>query len=126
MPAKRYGTKRAYGMKANISLIAHAPVFLSAGLAVDFASATPADTFIGTATLGQDATGQPDNVMRVEVDIAETKFANSGDITPAHIGNTAYFIDANTLSLDNNGDARIRGGTITQVDDDGIWIAAKL
>ncbi len=126
MPAKRYGTKRAYGIKANVSLLPHVPVFLAAGLAVDFAVAVPSDRFVGTSVLGEDATGHPDNALSVEVDIAETKFANSGDISVTHIGTPAYFVDEQTLSTNNNGDTRIQSGTITQVDEDGVWVKVDL
>nr|WP_086937488.1 hypothetical protein [Thaumasiovibrio occultus] len=121
MQAKRVGTKRAYGMKGNAVIVPNAAVFLAAGLAVAHAAATPADTFVGVATLGADATGQADGVERIEVDTTEIKFANAGDVTAAHIGATAYFASASTLSADSATNTRTPAGVITQVDDDGVW-----
>ncbi len=123
MPAKRYGTKRAYGLKGNVAIMPYLPVFLAAGLAVDFDNASPGDPFVGTTTLGADARNQPDEAVRIEVDYAETKYTNSGDINPAHIGSAAYFADINTLSIDSATESRLSAGTITQVDDDGVWVA---
>lgn len=123
MPAKRYGTKRAHGLKANQAIAANLPVFLASGLAVGFAAATPASLYVGTATLGADATDQPDGSVFIEVDSAETKFTNAGDITIADVGSDAFFSAANNVSADSATNTRVPAGKIIQVDEDGVWVS---
>ncbi|EIN5959852.1 hypothetical protein LPO95_001500 [Vibrio cholerae] len=120
--AKRFGSKRAYPQKGNTQLLSGVAVFLAAGLAVAHSAAAANSLFVGVATEFSDATGLSDGAMKVEVDSAEIKFANVGDITPSHVGSTAYFASANKLSSNSSTNTRVPAGVITQVDDDGVWV----
>lgn len=121
MPAKRIGGKRAYPVKAGAVLTGNLPVLLAAGLAIavtDDNSALSA----GVATMLADNTTGADGAVMVEVDTGEHKFV-SADITAAHVGQVAYFVDNGEVSISSNTNTRAPAGKITQVDSDGVWVA---
>lgn len=126
--ARRTGRKRGYPVKAGVSLGGCVAVFLVAGLACAYADA-PADNtsaLVGVSTLPVDNTGGLDGAETVEVEHEEFFFLNSGDITEAHVGSKAYFSALNTLSISDNTNTRQIAGTITQVDDNGVWILPEI
>lgn len=119
--AKRFTGKRAYPAKANSVLAGNLVVLLAAGLAIPVDGAAATAKCAGVATFSVDNTGGADGAVRVEVEVGEHKFVNA-DIVVADVGETAYFVDARTVSSDDDTGARPAAGKIVQVDEDGVWI----
>ena len=120
--AKRAGNKRAYPVKSSQYIAGNVVAFLAAGLALPFVAASASDICAGVSTIGVDNSQGADGAERIEVDVGEFKLRNSGDITHAHVGSKAYFVDADTLSIDHATNSRPTAGDITQVDDNGVWV----
>ena len=120
--AKRTGTRRDYPVKGGQRIAGNAVVMLAAGLAVGFASAAATDICAGVSNLGVDNTTGFDGESRIGVEVGDHKFLNSGDIDNAKVGEQAFFVDEQTLSLDSATNTRPKAGVITQVDDDGVWV----
>jgi hypothetical protein len=117
--ATREGLKRRYPVKAATKLTANTAILLVAGLATPIAMV--AGLSGGVSTFEVDNTAGADGAAFVEVIVGEHKFVNSGDITRAEVGTTAYFVNARSLSKVNTG-GRPAAGKITQVDEDGVWV----
>lgn len=120
--ARRSGAKRAYPLAAAAVLVACTPVFLSAGLAVPFASADGSSKFAGIATFNADNSAGVAGEIKVEVEHQEFALLNAGDITQAHIGETVFFSTANTVSIDSATTSRPIAGVVTEIDDDLVWV----
>ncbi len=92
--------------------------------------AAPATEATGLTPRGR-ADAQVDNTngtagaSRVATRKGTFRFANVGDIDRTHIGNDAYLVDDQTVSSSSNTNARSVGGTIDDVDDDGVWVHIK-
>jgi len=126
--ARRSSRKRHYGVKAGKSIDGCVAVFLVAGIACAFADAPANDTakFVGVSTLPADNKDGANGEVKVEVEHEEIFFANAGDITEAHIGSKSYFSAINTLSISHNTNSRQVAGTITQVNDNGVWVLPEI
>ncbi len=89
--------------------------------------ATPAATATGLKGLGR-AEGHVDNSEGADGDALVTvargcfAFANSGDITRAHIGSSAYAVDDQTVAATDGTGTRSAVGTIRDLDAAGVWV----
>jgi len=120
--AKRIGFKRAYPVAASQVLNSNVPVLLNAsGCLVGVVGNLGQSA--GVLTMPVDNSAGTDGAITAEAEAGEHKFANSGDITIAHVGSTAYFASAAKLSIDDATATRAAAGVITQVDGDGVWVA---
>lgn len=121
--AERDGRKRAYPMKAAITLPPNTAAVLDAnGRLTTVADGGATATSAGVTTLGADNSAGANDAIRGEVVAGAHKLVNSGDITIAHVGDTAYFVDADTVSISHATNTRAAAGAIIQVDDDGVWV----
>ena len=123
--ARRAGIKRAYPVKATTKIASVSPVFLLAGLAVPFASATGAGKFVGMSTFERNNEGA-DSDMTVEVETQEFALANKGDVVTASIGVKVYFSDVATVTLDSNTNAHPLAGVVTQLEGNLVWVRPAL
>ncbi len=122
--ARRIGVKRAYPVAATTKIASVIAVFLaSTGYAVPFTSADGTSKFVGVSTFEQDNTAGAAGALTVEVDHQETAFVNAGDVTVASVGATVYFTDGYTVSIDSDTSARPIAGTVTQIEDDLVWVS---
>ncbi len=122
--ARRAGIKRAYPVAASTKIGACVAVLLAAsGYAVPYASADGTSKFCGVSTFEKDNSAGTAGAMTVEVEHQEIAFLNAGDITVAHVGTTVYFTDGYTVSIDSDTDARPIAGTVTQIEDDLVWVS---
>ncbi len=79
----------------------------------------------GVAIESRDNTLGQDGDLICIVDKRPHRFANSADadlITIAQIGDACYVVDDQTVAKTNGGGARPSAGTITDVDDSGVWV----
>lgn len=119
--AKRIGRNRAYPVAADTVLKSGEPVLVnSSGYLVSVAGNSGKSA--GVITLMADNSGGANGAFHAEVAAGEHKFANAGDITIAHVGAAAYFVDADTLSNNDSSGSRMTAGKIIQVDSDGVWV----
>jgi len=123
MIAKRLGYKHAHPVAAATTISSGQPCLLASGY---LTTVLAAGVCVGLATLGVDNSTGAAGALQAEVEVGEFKFTNAGDVVLASVGSTAYFSDANTVSLDSATDTRATAGTITQVDDDGVWVRVGL
>lgn len=121
--ARRSGAKRGYPVAAAAVLLAFAPVFLTAGFAVPFASADGTSKFAGVATFNVDNKAGANGESKVEVEHQEFALINTGDITDAHIGSTVYFDTETSASIDSSSSSRPIAGVVTEIDSDMVWVA---
>lgn len=117
--AKRLGNLRGYPVKAAIALAMSEPLVLDAGYGTNVLGA---GTCVGLTTMAVDNSAGANGELWVEVQVGEHKFVNSGDITVADVGEPAYLVDGDSVSIDSATDTRSLAGTITQVDADGVWV----
>jgi hypothetical protein len=120
--AKRLKGKRGYPVKAAKSLVAGEPAVLDSGYLTNVTDGGGTATSAGVATFEADNSAGASGDITAEVETGEHKFANAGDITVAHVGSTAYYVDASTVSISHDTNSRNPSGTITQVDSDGVWV----
>ena len=123
MIAKRLGNKHAHPVAATIAISSGQPCRLASGY---LTTVLTAGACVGLATLGVDNSTGASGALQAEVEVGEFKFTNAGDVVLASVGSTADFSDANTVSLDSATKTRTTAGTITQVDDDGVWVRVGL
>lgn len=79
----------------------------------------------GVAFEGKDNTGGADGAISIAVRRGTFRFKNSASadlITRAHIGDTCYVVDDETVALTNGTNTRIAAGTIRDVDAAGVWV----
>lgn len=120
--AQRQGLKRAYGVKAGVVISGNTPAVLDAGYLTTVADGGGSALSAGVTTLEVDNSAGANGEVLAEVVSGDHKFANSGDITVASVGSTAYFVDDSTVSIDHATNTRNAAGKITQVDGDGVWV----
>ncbi len=120
--ARRSGVKRGYPVAAAAVLLACAPVFLTAGFAVPFASAVGTSKFAGVATFNVDNKAGANGEGKVEVEHQEFALINTADITETHIGSTVYFDTETSVSIDSSSSSRPIAGVVTEIDSDMVWI----
>ncbi|CCN69782.1 conserved exported hypothetical protein [Vibrio nigripulchritudo SFn118] len=120
--ARRSGDKRAYPVAAAVILVASAPVFLSAGLAVPFAAADGNSKFAGIATFDTDNSRGLAGERKAEVEHQEFALLNNGDILYTHIGATVYFTSDTAVSVSSATNSRPIAGVVTELDDDIVWV----
>jgi len=87
--------------------------------------AAPGSTATGLIAAGRaeaqvDNSAGADGALSVEVSTGVFRFVNEGDITRAHIGDSAYITDDQTVTAVTTG--RSVAGTITDVDASGVWV----
>ncbi|HIF5850973.1 TPA: hypothetical protein ACX3E9_000245 [Vibrio parahaemolyticus] len=120
--ARRSGLKGAYPLAAAAVVAACSPVFLTAGLAVPFASADGTSKFAGIATFNADNSTGADGELKVEVEKQQIALLNSGDIDDSHVGTTVYFSAENSVSIDDSAASRPTAGVVSEVDGDLVWV----
>ncbi|EJG1710627.1 hypothetical protein CDB79_RS18775 [Vibrio parahaemolyticus] len=120
--ARRSGLKGAYPLAAAAVVVACSPVFLTAGLAVPFASADGTSKFAGIATFNADNSAGADGELKVEVEKQQIALLNSGDIDDSHVGTTVYFSTENSVSIDAATASRPTAGVVSEVDGDLVWV----
>lgn len=89
--------------------------------------ATKGATAVGQICVGRaedqvDNTGGADGAKAIDVRAGTFKFANSGDITIAEIGDTGYIVDDQTVAKTDDAGTRSAAGKIVGVDADGVWV----
>jgi hypothetical protein len=132
MPLTRdRNTPRREGEDFFRQVAADAVIFMGALVALNAAGhAVPASTATGLVADGVaeepvDNTGGAAGDLNVKVRKGIFRFANSAggdEITIAHIGDTAYIVDDETVALTDGTSTRSAAGTIVDVDSDGVWI----
>lgn len=120
--ARRNGSKGAYPVAAAVVILAASPVFLQSGLAVPFGDADGDAKFAGISTFTADNQNGANGACFVEVEKQQIALLNAGDITPAHVGSTAYFTDARSISVDSSTNTRPIAGVVSELDDDLVWV----
>lgn len=118
--AKRITKRRAYPVKAATVIAACEPVLLASGYLTPVSGGV--GTCVGVAEILVDNTTGANGDIQAPVEAGEHKFANAGDVVAASVGATAYFVDASTVSIDDDTASRPAAGSITQVDADGVWV----
>ncbi|SEQ24620.1 hypothetical protein SAMN03080615_00880 [Amphritea atlantica] len=121
--AERVGRKRAYGVKAGVTLNANTPTVLDAGYLTAVTDGSGAALSAGVTTFEVDNSAGSNGSIIAEVVSGEHKFTNSGDIAVTDVGATAYFVNDSTLSIDHATNTLNAAGKIIQVDGDGVWVA---
>lgn len=89
--------------------------------------AVPATTATGLRAIGRaesqvNNTGGADGDKSIQVRRGAFQYANDGSITRAHIKNTVYLVDDQTVSATNGGGTRSVAGECVDVDGDGVWV----
>ncbi|MDA8483599.1 hypothetical protein NNO07_10995 [Pseudomonas resinovorans] len=113
------------------------PVPMAAGIrihagALVVANATgyaePGSTAVGISYLGRaeeavDNTNGADGARTVQVRRKLAfKWANDGSITQAHLMNTAYIVDDQTVAATDDTGTRSAAGRIVGIESDGVWV----
>lgn len=119
--AEREGRKRDYPVKAGAVIAPNTPAVLVSGYltTIDVLTGIAA----GVTTFEVDNSLGADGAARAEVVTGEHKFSNGGDITVAHVGQTAYFVTDGQVSISDDTATRNAAGKITQVDVNGVWVS---
>ncbi|WP_160286835.1 hypothetical protein [Pseudomonas knackmussii] len=124
---------RNTGMKATEVLVvpvaaakkifAGALVMASAtGYATPGATAT-GQTYLGRAEEYVDNSSGADGDATVEIRRNKAfKWANDGSITQAHLMQTAYIVDDETVAATDGTSTRSAAGRIVGIDADGVWV----
>ena len=98
-------------MVANASGFA-APGFAGAGL-----------TYLGRAEEYVDNRDGADGAASVEIRHGKAfKWENDGSVTQAHLFQTAYIVDDETVAADDAAGSRSAAGRIIGIDADGVWV----
>lgn len=124
--ARRSSRRRAYGIKAAVSIEGCTTVFLQNGWACDYESSDPNSKFAGVSVHPVDNSDGADGEQLIDIEHEEFFFLNAGDIDQTHIGSKAYFSASNTLSISHNTNTRPAAGTITQLEDSGVWVLPEV
>lgn len=125
--ANRQGRLRGYPVKAAIVIASSSLVLFDAtGYAIPQASAPGTAKLLGVSTHQADNTDGAAGAIKVEVNHDEVFLLNSGDVTKTHVGTKVYLSDTNKVSIDSNTNAHPAAGTVTQVDDDGVWVKPEI
>lgn len=113
------------GVPVAASAVIHAGALVVAnatGFAAPGSTATGL-TYIGRAEEAVDNTGGADGAVPVLVRRRNAfKWGNDGSITQAHLMQTAYIVDDQTLAATDGTGTRSAAGRIVGVDSDGVWI----
>lgn len=97
----------------------------AAGYAVPGATAT-GQICAGRAEDQADNTAGADGALNINVRSGVFKFANSGDVTLTHIGDTCYIVDDQTVSISDGTSTRSAAGKVVGVESDGVWVRMGL
>jgi hypothetical protein len=69
------------------------------------------------------AVSEPDGDTKILVEQwSMVLFANSGNVTAAHVGQYAMVVDNQTVGLASDTDNDVRAGIIRLVDAEGVWV----
>ena len=118
---RRAGEDFSYAQKAATKIYRGAMVALDAnGYAVPAKTATGL-TAVGLAQAGSDNSAGADGAMTVLVSRG-CFYIKASDITRAHIGDQAYFVDDARVSSSSSSNSRSEAGRIVDVGDGGAWI----
>lgn len=120
----RAGDEYVDPVAASTTIYAGALVVLDAS-----GNAAPGSTATGLTARGV-AQDQVDNGSGaagdevIETEAGEHRFDNDGTDTCVRtdIGGTAYIVDDHTVANTDGTSTRSSAGTITQIDDDGVWV----
>ena len=125
---ERDGAVFVFPMAASVTIFAGALVMLNAS-----GNATP-----GAVATGQIAVGRAEETVTngataaaavVAVKAGVFRWGNSASadaITKAHIGDTCFIVDDQTVALTDGTSTRSAAGTIVDVDDAGVWVRTGL
>lgn len=109
---------------AAVTIYAGAIVMKNAtGYAVPGATAT-GQVCAGRAEDAVDNAAGSDGDLSVKVRSGVYLYDNAGDIDISHVGDTAYIVDDQTVSLDATG--KSAAGKIVDVDAAGVWVRMGL
>lgn len=123
---KRVGNRFSLLMAAGAKIFAGSIVMLNAtGYATKGATAT-GQICAGRAEEQVDNTNGADGALSIDVISDVFKFANNGDITIAHIGDTCYIVDDQTVAATDGTGTRSAAGKVVGVDSDGVWVRMGL
>lgn len=120
--AERDGRKRGYPVKAGVVLASNTPAVLDAGFLTTVTDGGGSAKSAGVTSFGVDNNIGGNGDVTAEVVTGEHKFANSGDITNAHVGDLAYYVSDTSVSISHATNSRNVAGIITQVDSGGVWV----
>lgn len=122
---RREGGYAEYPVATGVVIYAGARVVISSTGYARPARASTTDKANGVAEHTVDNSGGADGAVMVKVRFGVHNFLNSsaGDlITYADVGAQCYVVDDQTVAKTSNTNARITGGTIIDVDSDGVWV----
>ena len=124
---ERRKTPRRSGELLSAPVKAGAMIHEGALVALENGYATPAReatglVAVGVARASVDNTAGGDGAARVELARGVFAFVNAGDVTRAHIGQSAFMVDDQTVSASEANGARSPAGTIFDVDEHGVWV----
>jgi hypothetical protein len=116
------GVRRQFPVAAGANIWQGALVVLVAGGWAAQGQAATGLVAVGRARKTADNVGGANGALTVEVDKGTFRWANdpANPIAQANVGQTAYVLDDNTVSLLGTG--RSIAGTIFQVDAAGVWV----
>ena len=122
--ASRLSGRRAFPVAASTSIRSLAPALLSVtGYLVPISAG--AGSYVGVTEWPITNDGVA-GALRAEINSSEWKFKNSGDVTLAHVGSPAYFVNESSVSISDESGTRPDAGVIKQVDSDGVWVIPSI
>jgi len=121
----RDGNYASYPVAAGVIIYAGARCVISSTGFLRPARASTTDRASGVAEHTHDNTGGADGAIMATVRFGPACFVNSTSadaIALTEVGTQCYLVDDQTVAKTSNTNTRITGGTIIDVDSDGVWV----
>lgn len=113
----------AVAVAAGSEIFAGALVVINASGYAAPGSAATGLTYFGRADEHVDNSAGLDGAVTVNVRRGKAfQWKNDGSITQASLGKTCYIVDDETVAATDGTGTRSAGGTIVQIDSDGVWV----
>lgn len=123
--AERQGDEFSYDVAASVVCMAGGIAMLDASGNVKPGAVATGQICVGMFAEHVDNAAGAAAAVQAKVRRGVFRFGNStaGDaITKAHIGDTCYIVDDQTVALTNGSATRSAAGTIVDVDSVGVWV----